>query len=105
MDKFYKPEVTPERHPAPPRDRVDHHNVDHRNVDHHNERLPSQEPRERPRPDRGPSEVNEEDTSSVVFLHNLAEHGTPDMLFNLFSIYGNVNRVKIFFKRRDMGLI
>ena len=101
MDKFYKPEAPPERPSAPPRDRVEHHH----GVEHHHERLPSQEPRERPRTPRGPSEINEEDTSSVVFLHNLAEHATPDMLFNLFSIYGNVNRVKIFFKRRDMGLI
>jgi hnRNP-L/PTB/hephaestus splicing factor len=41
----------------------------------------------------------------VAFLHNLSEQATPDMLFNLFSIYGNVQRVKIFFKRRDMGLV
>lgn len=55
--------------------------------------------------DEKSSSVNEEETSNVVFLHNMAERVTPDMLFNLFSLYGNVLRVKIFFKRRDMGLV
>lgn len=50
-------------------------------------------------------EVNEEDVSNVVFLHNMDPNTTPDMVFNLFSLYGNVLRVKIFFKRRDMGLV
>ena len=50
-------------------------------------------------------EVNEEDVSNVVFLHNMDPKTTPDMVFNLFSLYGNVLRVKIFFKRRDMGLV
>ena len=50
-------------------------------------------------------EINEEDISSVVFLHNMDPRTTPDMVFNLFSLYGNVLRVKIFFKKRDMGLV
>lgn len=50
-------------------------------------------------------ETNEEDSSNVCFLHNMAESATPDMIFNLFSLYGNVLKVKIFFKRRDMGLV
>mmetsp|Transcript_19775 Transcript_19775/g.36431 ORF Transcript_19775/g.36431 Transcript_19775/m.36431 type:complete len:411 (+) Transcript_19775:10091-11323(+) len=50
-------------------------------------------------------EVNEEDYSNVLFLHNMSEHVTPEMLFNLFSLYGNVMRVKVFFKRRDMALV
>lgn len=49
-------------------------------------------------------EIEEED-SNVVFLHNMGKEATTDMLFNLFSLYGNVMRVKIFFKRRDMGLV
>ena len=50
-------------------------------------------------------EINEEDVSNVVFLHNMDQRTTPDMVFNLFSLYGNVLRVKIFFKKRDMGLV
>lgn len=50
-------------------------------------------------------EINEEDVSNVVFLHNMDPKTTPDQVFNLFSLYGNVLRVKIFFKRRDMGLV
>ena len=55
--------------------------------------------------EKSKSEVNEEDYSNVVFLHNMSETTTPDMIFNLFSLYGNVLRIKIFFKRRDMGLV
>ena len=50
-------------------------------------------------------DLNEEDFSNVIFLHNMSEAVTPDMLFNLFSLYGNVQKVKIFYKKRDMGLV
>jgi RNA recognition motif-containing protein len=50
-------------------------------------------------------EINEEDYSNVCFLHNMSEEATPEMLFNLFSLYGNVMKVKIFFKKRDMALV
>jgi RNA recognition motif-containing protein len=50
-------------------------------------------------------DMNEEDFSNVIFLHNMSETLTPDMLFNLFSLYGNVQKVKIFYKKRDMGLV
>lgn len=46
-----------------------------------------------------------EETSKVVFLHNLGEGATPDLLFNLFSLYGNVMSIKIFQKRSDMALV
>ena len=52
-----------------------------------------------------PEPANEEEFSNVVFLHAMGEGAMPEMLFNLFSIYGNVVKVKIFFKRRDMGLV
>jgi RNA recognition motif-containing protein len=50
-------------------------------------------------------EVSDDDNSNVLFLHNMSDHVTPEMLFNLFSLYGNVMRVKVFFKRRDMALV
>ena len=33
--------------------------------------------------------AHEEEASNVVFLHNMPDGVTPDMLFNLFSVYGN----------------
>jgi RNA recognition motif-containing protein len=50
-------------------------------------------------------EENDEETSNVVFIHNMDHRTSPDMVFNLFSVYGNVLRVKIFYKKRDMGLV
>jgi len=43
--------------------------------------------------------------SPVVLVSNLNEKVTTDMLFALFSCYGDVQRVKILFNKRDNALI
>lgn len=50
-------------------------------------------------------EPTSEDRGCVLFLQNLSEALNPDMLFSLFSLYGIVRKVKIFFTRRDLGLV
>ena len=40
-----------------------------------------------------------------MFLHNLYDQILPDMLFNLFSQYGYIEKIKIFYTKRDMALI
>merc|ERR1712168_333715 len=43
---------------------------------------------------------------SVVLVSNLDEaETTPDKLFTLFGVYGNVIRVKILFNKKDTALI
>ncbi len=46
-----------------------------------------------------------EERGCVLFLQNLSEALNPDMLFSLFSLYGIVQKVKIFFTRKDLGLV
>jgi len=46
-----------------------------------------------------------QDSGSVLFLQNLSEALNPDMLFSLFSLYGIVEKVKIFYTRKDLGLV
>jgi len=46
-----------------------------------------------------------DDRGCVLFLQNLSEALNPDMLFSLFSLYGIVQKVKIFFTRKDLGLV
>ncbi len=41
----------------------------------------------------------------VVVVKNLSEKVNADMLFRVFGVYGNVQRVKIMFKNRNMALI
>ena len=48
---------------------------------------------------------SESKDSNVVFLCNMGSGATPDMLFNLFSVYGKVQRVKVLFNRNDLGLV
>ncbi|XP_062592387.1 polypyrimidine tract-binding protein 2-like [Saccostrea cucullata] len=53
-----------------------------------------------------PRETRETKTGKVLFIHNLNEEKvTTDGLFNLFSIYGRVEIVKLFFKKKSSGLI
>lgn len=43
--------------------------------------------------------------SSVILVSNLDEQVTPDALFTLFGVYGDVHRVKILFNKKDNALI
>lgn len=52
-----------------------------------------------------PEPSQSEDSGCVLFLQNLSEALNPDMLFSLFSLYGIVQKVKIFFTRKDLGLV
>ncbi|KAM3718619.1 Polypyrimidine tract-binding protein [Dirofilaria immitis] len=50
--------------------------------------------------------VNVLNMSSVVLVSNLNENKvTPDALFTLFGVYGDVHRVKILFNKKDNALI
>ncbi|CAG9537402.1 unnamed protein product [Cercopithifilaria johnstoni] len=50
--------------------------------------------------------VNVLNVSSVVLVSNLNENKvTPDALFTLFGVYGDVHRVKILFNKKDNALI
>lgn len=42
------------------------------------------------------AKIDQDTESSVLFVSNLREFITCDQLFNLFSCYGNVDRVKKF---------
>lgn len=42
---------------------------------------------------------------AVVLVSNLPERVTPDQLFTLFGVYGDVLRVKILYNKRDTALI
>lgn len=44
-------------------------------------------------------------STPVVLVNNIPETFTCDMLFTLFSLYGNVLRVKILYNKRDTALI
>lgn len=41
----------------------------------------------------------------VLLVNNLSTEMTPDSLFNLFGVYGDVIRVKILYNKRDTALI
>ena len=43
--------------------------------------------------------------SKVLIVGNIPLDANPYMLFRLFGSYGNVNKVKILFKKRDNALI
>jgi len=43
--------------------------------------------------------------SPVVLVNKIPERITPDMLFNLFGVYGDVVRVKILFNKRDTAMV
>jgi len=43
--------------------------------------------------------------SNVVIVNGLTSECTPDALFTLFGVYGDVMRVKIMFNKRDTGLV
>ncbi|KAL4236022.1 Polypyrimidine tract-binding protein 2 [Mactra antiquata] len=43
--------------------------------------------------------------SSVILVSNLDEEVTPEALFTLFGVYGDVHRVKILFNKKDNALI
>lgn len=67
--------------------------------------------------ERSYSEINEkefslidsptkvENNSKTVMVRNLPKGTTPDDLFKLFGMYGNVMKVKIFYKAPDNGLV
>ncbi|BFZ16546.1 hypothetical protein BsWGS_19593 [Bradybaena similaris] len=42
---------------------------------------------------------------SVILVSNLDEEATPDALFTLFGVYGDVQRVKVLFNKKDNALI
>jgi len=46
-----------------------------------------------------------QESSSVLLVTKLAESITPDMLFTLFGVYGDVLRVKQLYNKRDNALI
>jgi len=43
--------------------------------------------------------------SPVVIVSGLSTNCTPDILFTLFGVYGDVKRVKIMYNKRDVGLV
>jgi len=42
---------------------------------------------------------------SVIIISGLPAECTPDILFTLFGVYGDITRIKIMFNKRDTGLI
>ena len=38
-------------------------------------------------------------------VKNLPKYVTPDLLFKLFGVYGNVSKVKIFYKNSSNALV
>lgn len=42
---------------------------------------------------------------SVLLVNNVTTHVTPEMLFTLFGVYGDVMRVKILYNKRDSAMI
>jgi polypyrimidine tract-binding protein 1 len=49
---------------------------------------------------------NNSDMTPVVLVTNLnEENATPDALFTLFGVYGDVSRVKVLFNKKDSALI
>jgi polypyrimidine tract-binding protein 1 len=43
--------------------------------------------------------------NSILIASGFPKNTTPHMIFRLFSLYGNVRKVKIMFKKRDTALI
>lgn len=52
-----------------------------------------------------PGMQQQQQGSSVILVSNLDEQITPDALFTLFGVYGDVHRVKILFNKKDNALI
>ena len=52
-----------------------------------------------------PEEMVAKDTNKILIVSNLPIGITPDVIFRLFSLYGNVYKVKIMFKKRDTALV
>ena len=50
-------------------------------------------------------DVASTDTNKILIVSNLPIGITPDVIFRLFSLYGNVHKVKIMFKKRDTALV
>jgi RNA recognition motif-containing protein len=48
---------------------------------------------------------SDEVASKTVMVRNLPENTTCDDLFKLFGMYGNISKVKIFYKTPDSGLV
>ena len=42
---------------------------------------------------------------NLVIVKNLPKGLTPDYLFRLFSLYGNILRIKIFYKNPENALV
>ena len=40
-----------------------------------------------------------------MIVSNIPERTTPNMLFKIFGVYGNVLKVKILYKKRDTALV
>jgi RNA recognition motif-containing protein len=57
-------------------------------------------PETQPIPDKQSKEMNK-----ILIVSNLPIGITPDVIFRLFSLYGNVQKVKIMFKKRDTALV
>lgn len=51
-------------------------------------------------------ESGREAKGRILFIHNLNEESiTTEKLFNLFSLYGRVDIIKLFFKKKNSGLV
>ena len=45
------------------------------------------------------------ETNKILIISKLPKGVTPDIIFRLFSLYGNVQKVKIMYKKRDTALV
>lgn len=45
------------------------------------------------------------ETNKILIVSNLPSDTKPDIIFWLFSLYGNVQKVKVMFKKWDTALI
>ncbi|XP_052258288.1 polypyrimidine tract-binding protein 3-like isoform X15 [Dreissena polymorpha] len=53
----------------------------------------------------GMQQQQQQSASAVILVSNLDEQVTPEALFTLFGVYGDVHRVKILFNKKDNALI
>ena len=51
------------------------------------------------------SDINEEKSNKILMVKNLPKNVTARMLFRLFGMYGNVQKIKIFYKNRENALV
>lgn len=51
------------------------------------------------------AEKPSKETNKILIVSNLPKNITPDELFKVFSLYGNVQKIKILYKKWNTALI